>query len=296
VTPQYAIRDTPVPEESVSALQIERAVSQVQAQAFEEQGARRIGAMEWVRGFDIQGIINRLSRVTERPHLSYRAYLYEDADPNAAALADGRTYLSTGMLKYLASRRSRTDELAFILAHELAHTAAQHLVKRYRLLQRQQVFLALVAAGASAATGGGAASAQQAGQLAVNAASLLANVANSGYSQEHELEADQLGIRYVMRAGFSPQAALELLEDFGRFEHPWPFLRTHPYISQRREDLRRYLSETGHAGGTTTAARPNGGTADQIGRLRAIQRLYPSGSVSWKNLQRQIEAFEQRRR
>jgi pyruvate dehydrogenase E1 component len=65
--------------------------------------------------------------------------------------------------------------------------------------------------------------------------------------------------------------------------------------SEGREDLRRYLSETGHVGGTT-AARPNGGTADQIGRLRAIQRLYPSGSVSWKNLQRQIEGLEQQRR
>ena len=148
-TTQYAIRQTPVPEESASALEIERSISAIQAKEFEREGARPIGPEERLRGFQIPRVIERLSRVTERPQLSYRAYLYTDRDPNAAALADGRVYISTGMLDYLASRGSGADEpfdsasprsgrmpseveaeLAFILSHELAHTAAQHLVKR----------------------------------------------------------------------------------------------------------------------------------------------------------------------
>ncbi|MBI2104980.1 MAG: M48 family metalloprotease [Candidatus Omnitrophica bacterium] len=296
-TPQYAVRPTPAPEESADALEIEREISAIQAREFEQQGARRLGWNERLAGMDVQGVVDRLSRVTERPALHYRAYLYADDDPNAAALADGRIYLSTGMVQYLAGRGSRVDELAFILAHELAHTVAQHLVKRYRRLQQQQLMIALAAAGAAAATRGASDAAQQAGRIAVDAVGLLQDVANSGYSQEQELEADQLGIRYVSRAGFAPRAALDLLQDFSRFDYPWPFMRTHPYTSVRRDYLERYLAETSSG----IRYRPTHPANDrylipdveaQRKALREAQRLYPRGSVSWQNLQRQLEALD----
>ena len=248
-TPQYAVRATPVPEESVEALQIERTISAVQGRQFDRQGGRPLQGGERLWGFDVQSTLERLSRVTERPTLRYRAYLYPDQDPNAAALADGRVYLSSGMLNYLASRGSREDELASIISHEIAHTVAQHLVKRYRWLQQQGLHMTLVAAGASAVTGDAVSSARELGRLALDVVSLLQDVANSGYSQDQELESDQLGIRYVMRAGYDPRAALDLLSDFSRFENPWPFFRTHPYMAQRREDLVRYLTDIGALGG-----------------------------------------------
>lgn len=290
-TPQYAVRTTPVPEESIEALQIERAISAVQGRQFDRQGARLIGRDERLWGFVVQRTIDRLSRVTERPTLHYRAYLYQDRDPNAAALADGRVYLSSGMLNYLASRGSREDELAFIISHELAHTAAQHLVKRYRMLQQQNLLLSLVAAGASAITRDVGSSAQQVGQLALDVVSMLQDVANSGYSQDQELEADQLGIRYVIRAGYDPHAALALLSDFSQFENPWPFFRTHPYMAQRREDLARYLAEIGRLGPTLDSSpRPHEEVETLRRRLRDAQRLYPPGSQSWKNLQEQLDS------
>jgi len=300
-TPQYAIRPTPVPEESVSALQIERAISAIQAEEFDQEGARPIGSDERVAGFAVQSIVNRLSRVTERPSLAYRAFLYQDQNPNAAALADGRIYLSSGLLGYLAQRGSRADELAFVLGHELAHTVAQHLVKRTRALQQQQLLMAIVAAGAGAiAKQGGAA--EQAGRIALDAASIIQDVRNSGYSQEHELEADQLGIRYVIRAGFDPRAALAFLKDFERFDSPSPLLRTHPYIALRRAYLERYLQETGAIPSMATPPAPprfttkepvsGGNNAARLRSLRETQRLYPTGSVSWKNLQAQIDALE----
>ena len=288
-TPQYAIRQTPMPEESTEALEIERTISALQAEEFERQGTRRISGNEVLGGIDVQHVVDRLSRVTERPTLHYRAYLYHDNDPNAAALADGRIYISTGLVNYLISRGSRVDELAFILGHELAHTVAQHLVKRYRTLQQQQLLLALVQAGASVATRHIDPSA---GEFVVNAASLLADVANSGYSQEQELEADQLGIRYVIRAGCDPTAALDLLEDFARFDNPWPFLRTHPYITLRREYLQRYLEESGQLTPQHRAPERSRAIAARRKALWEVQQLYPVGSVSWQNLQRQIDALE----
>ena len=89
-TPQYAIRGTPTPDESTDAHAIERSISAEQAEEFERQGARPIGSEELVSGFAVQPLVDRLSAVTERSWLHYRALLYRDQDPNAAALADGR--------------------------------------------------------------------------------------------------------------------------------------------------------------------------------------------------------------
>ena len=295
--PEYAVHETPVPDESAAAVQIEYTISASQAQEFQRQRARPIGADERLGGLEIQRIVDRLSRVTERPHLTYRVYLYQDRDPNAAALADGRVYVSTGMTAYLEHRGSRPDELAFVLGHELAHTVAQHLVKRYRTLQQQQLLMGLVAAGTAAVTRDANSGIQQAGRLAMDVASLLQDVANSGYSQAQELEADQLGVRYMTKAGFHPQAALDVLEDFSRFEDPWPFLRTHPYSAQRRADLQRYLNEHGGSAGgpVPTSASSRSATEGRLRQLRDTQRLYPVGSLSWKNLQRQIDALEHER-
>ena len=300
ITPQYAVRPTPTPDESPSALAIEREVSAVQGDEFDQQGSRRLGLEERPGGLPVQSIVDRLSQVTERPALHYRTYRYTDTDPNAAALADGRIYISSGMIEYLSGRRRGTDELAFVLGHELAHTVAQHLVKRFATLQRQQVVLGLIAAGASAVTQNASPGIQQAGRLAVDATSLLQDVALSGYSQDQELEADQLGIRYVIRAGFDPTAALGLLDDFARFDNPSPFLRTHPYSAQRRADLVRYLEDTQRQdagagsvpGRQESGGRPTGAVEEQRRRLRQLQQLYPKDSVSWNNLQRQMDALD----
>ena len=291
-TPQYTVRQTPAPEESAWARQLEQTISTHQAKEFERQQARQVAEGERLFGFDVQRVVKTLSRVTERPYLNYRVFLYQDRDPNAAALADGRVYVSTGMLNYLASRGSRESELAFVLAHELAHTVAQHLVKRYRQLQQQEMVMALVGLGTAVATRGASAHTQQAGRLAQDVASLVNDVAISGYSQEQELEADQLGIRYVIRAGYDPKAAFALLQDFTRFEAGGPFLRTHPYIQQRAQDLERYLQETGVLATTVprTAYQVPEHPLEACTRLHEAMKLYPPGSVSWQNLQRELLA------
>lgn len=292
-TPSYVVRSAPQPDESASIVRIEQAISSVQAEGFERQGARAIAPGERLWGFGVQAILDRLSRVTERPSLHYQAFLYHDQDPNAAALADGRVYLTTGMLEYLARRGSREGELAFVVAHEVAHTVAQHLVKRYHALYQRQVFMSLVAAGAALATQGAGSAGQEARQLALDGASLLNDLAISGYSQDQELEADQFGIRYVMRAGFNPQAALDLLQDFSRFEGGWPFFRTHPYATLRREHLQHYLDELGWGGLQHPIGQDDRSAVEgRLQHLRSVQQQYPVGSVSWKNLQRQIETLE----
>lgn len=289
--PQYAIRATPVPEESERALGLERTISAQQAQALEQQGARLLRPDERLWGFDVHRVLMRVSRVTERPGLPYRVFLLQDPDPNAVSLADGRVYVTSGMLDYLASRGSREDELAAVLSHELAHTVAQHLVRRFRQLQQQQLLLAVVGAGTAIAS-------QQAGSslgsLANDAASLIASVANSAYSQDQELEADQLGVRYMARSGYDPRATIAVLRDFTRFAPGGIFLSTHPGSERRAQDLERFLAETNLAtsGRAPSIPATRRFFGDERARLKAAQQLYPVGSLSWQNLQRQLDALE----
>ena len=280
---------------------MERAISDEQAKLFEQHRAWQPLRGQRLWGFDLQPIVERISRVTERPNLPYRVILTENRDPNAAALADGRIYITTGMLNYLASRGSHDGELAAIIGHELGHTAAQHLIKRMRIIQQRQLIGTLVGVGTSLAARGAN---LQIGSILNDAVALVNETAISGYSQEQELEADQLGVRYMLRAGYDPQDALNLLEDFSRFETsgpliavggvpvPAPFLRTHPYTSVRRAYLARYLAELRRATGTAAAAPPARSVDEQRRRLREAQQLYPVGSQSWKNLQRQLDALD----
>ncbi len=322
-TPQYGIRPTPTPVETSEAHQIEMEISRVQAAEFEKQGTYPLRTGESVQGFDVVSIALRLAKVTERPYLPYQVILYDDKDPNAAALADGRIYVSTGMLEYLKGRGSNPNELAFILGHELGHTVAQHVVQRYETLAQQQMLINALSAGAAAVTKDGSGGAQR---TVVTIASVLQQVSLSGHSQQQELEADQLGVRYVMRAGFDPLAALSLFEDFKRFDSPSGLLRTHPYSDLRREYVERYLIDIGVLSPPAApqeqpsaqnnpapprfqqapllvtpgvpmiipAAPANPRTA-RLKDLRDAQKLYPRDSISWKNLQQQIEELEKGR-
>lgn len=275
-TTEYALRPEPAPIESAQVHEFERQVSAVQARDLERHGARTIRPGEQLWGFDIDRIVQRLSRVTERTSLVYTVRLIPERDPNAAALADGRVYLTNGMLHYLASRGSRESELAFIVGHELGHINAQHLLQRYEYLQRQSLVAGLVELGLVLATRQGGQAAQEMGTLARDAVTLVGDLANSGYSQQQELEADQLGMRYCLKAGYDPQAALAMVEDFQRFDRPTLFLRTHPHTELRIEYLRRYVQDL----------------EDQRRQLRQTQQLYPPGSVSWQNLQKQLDALD----
>ena len=247
VTPQYALRPTPTPVESSDVIALEQRISAEQAQALVKNHPLVDGSYATSRGLDIPAVLGRVVAVSERPNLRYRVFMTQDPDPNAAALADGRFFITMGMLDYLHGRGARPDELAFILGHELGHTTAQHLVKRLQQIQWTSTLTNLAGAAISGiATRGasaGSAVAQQAGQWGPLVSQVVGNVYISGYSQGQELEADQLGARYAIKAGYDPRAGIALLQDFERFDVHGLYLSTHPYSARRATDLERFLHD-----------------------------------------------------
>ena len=69
------------------------------------------------------------------------------------------------------------------------------------------------------------------------------------HSRKQESEADRVGLRYMARAGYNPEAALTFWQRFAKANEgqggsgPPAFLRTHPVDSQRIKDIQSWLPE-----------------------------------------------------
>ncbi|MEM1273089.1 MAG: M48 family metallopeptidase [Pseudomonadota bacterium] len=117
------------------------------------------------------------------------------------------------------------DELAFVIGHEAAHHIRQHIPQQVDAARRGALVF-----GVLAEMGG-------ADDAAIReAAELGAVVGARRYSQEHELEADQLGTIIAARSGFDPVRGAQF---FDRLPDPGNrFLGTHPPNAVRQEMVR----------------------------------------------------------
>lgn len=145
----------------------------------------------------LQGMVERvgqrLARVSHRQTLSYRFTLLDSSEVNAFALPGGYIYITRGLIAYLNSE----DELAAVLGHEIGHVTARHSVRQHSASTVTGLLTAVI--GAQAGSGG-----QE-----------LANLAGTalvrGYGREHELESDRLGAEYLAKAGYRPDAMLDVI-------------------------------------------------------------------------------------
>lgn len=169
----------------------------------------------------------------------YRFKVIEDEDVNAMSLPGGIVYVNTGLLKLAAS----DDELAGVLAHEVAHAAHHHLT--YLLSKRSAVdrYVALVALAGII----GNARARDMNNLMMGAQMLKVGKL-SGYTQQAEKDADRTAVAYLARSGHKAEGILTFMTrlqeqhaanpsaPLGIFQtHPSPFRRTAAILKAMRE-------------------------------------------------------------
>ncbi|HQS99887.1 MAG TPA: M48 family metalloprotease [Thiobacillus sp.] len=145
----------------------------------------------------VDAIGQTLARHSHRPNLKWHFTVVDSPDVNAFALPGGYIYITRGILAYLNSEA----ELAGVIGHEIGHVTARHGV-------RQQS--TATAAGVGAILG----SILVPGMNNQAGASLLQTLAQAwtaGYGREHELESDRLGAQYLARAGYDPEAMVEVI-------------------------------------------------------------------------------------
>lgn len=163
---------------------------------------------------------------------NFRFLVVRGSPSNAFAVPGGYIFVFDSLL----SKFKNPEELAGVLAHEIAH------VERNHFFQDQSKILAANLAAIVAILLSGGEPAVAAGGLAAAADLQLR------YSRENEAEADAYAVAYLQKAGFNPNALKDSLQTiafydrFSSFDIPIYF-STHPSLTDRQGHLELMLGK-----------------------------------------------------
>jgi predicted Zn-dependent protease len=176
-------------------------------------------------------------RIVQAAGLTNRSWDYAvfvSETPNAFVLPSGKIGVTTGLLALVRN----DDQLAAVLGHEVGHVVARHAAERYSST-------AIAAIGIQAAQGVAGDYGQAVGALGGFGAQLGVLLP---FSRRDELEADRLGVDYMVRAGFraSESIALWRLMAAQRQSTTPEFASTHPSDGTRIAELEAYIRQRGY--------------------------------------------------
>ncbi|MEE4299410.1 MAG: M48 family metalloprotease [Pseudomonadales bacterium] len=191
----------------------------------------------------VAGVGERLAAVSDRD-LPYEFVVLNSGVPNAWAMPGGKIAINRGLLTELGSEA----ELAAVMGHEIVHAAARH--------GAQAMERGMITQGALLATAVAVSTSEYSdySNLVVGAAGLGAQLITQKYGRDAEREADRYGMTYMDRAGYDPQAAVELQETFVRLSEGrssnWleGLFASHPPSRERVENNRAFATELGRGG------------------------------------------------
>jgi predicted Zn-dependent protease len=181
----------------------------------------------------VSGIGMRIAQGSERPQLPWSFKVVDDPIVNAFALPGGFIYVSRGILAHFDSEA----ELAGVLGHEVGHVTARHSASQMSRQQLQQLGLGVGMIFSETV--------REYGDLASAGLQLM----NLRYSRGDESESDMLGLRYIGRLGYDPDAMIGVFDmlasvDGGGGEGRVPeWQLTHPYPENREQAMRQLIQE-----------------------------------------------------
>ena len=179
----------------------------------------------------LQEIGSRLSACVANRLRSFRFDAFLGGQPNAFALPGGFIFVGRPILELCQWDK---DQIAFILAHEMAHVIRRHAIER--IVTNSAVSMAVRAAPVS-------------GTLGPWLRQVGLRFLETAYSRDQELEADKLGVRLVMAADYRPDASTELFSRLAELSKSCDpaalgeYFATHPSAEVRIRSIRRYLQQ-----------------------------------------------------
>jgi predicted Zn-dependent protease len=209
-----------------------------------------------------------LAQMPPQP-FAYKFHVIEEDVYNAFAIPAGFIFVNSGL--FLAMEDE--GELAGILAHEISHVVCRHISQRIERSKKIELAtLAGMVAGVFLGVAGGGADASQALTLGSVAAGQSASLA---FSREDETQADQFGLTYLYRSGYTADGLLEILKKIrGKqwFDQTPSYMMTHPAVEERIAGIDGWMTTRGQ--GALTSASPVSSPA-QFQRLQyRLRALY----------------------
>lgn len=187
----------------------------------------------------LQKVGQRIAAVAadRMPGAQWEFVLFQSREANAFCLPGGKVGVYAGILPV-----TRDEEgLAAVISHEVAHATARHGAERLSEAMLMQAGGSLLGEAVSSTDPRW----QAATALAYGLGTKLGR--ELPHSRAQESEADHIGLLYMARAGYNPEAAIgfwQRFADYGRTNggsETLVFLRTHPTDETRIRQLREWL-------------------------------------------------------
>jgi len=161
--------------------------------------------------------------------------IVKDPQINAFAVPGGLFALNTGLI----TSAKNLDEIAGVMAHEIAHVAQRHYSRSQEAFKGQGLLALagiLVGAAIASTADGDVGSAVMLGTQAALMDKQLS------YSRNQEREADRIGMQFMYSAGYNPQSMADYFETMHRATSRISFLPdfwlTHPLTTERMSEAR----------------------------------------------------------
>ena len=185
----------------------------------------------------VQAVTQVVAMKSDRPEIyrGYHAQVMDTSEVNAFAAPGGFVFVTKGLLRLMQNE----DQLACVLAHELAHVSKKHGLKTIQTARLTQAFAVLGAETARSLTR------EEDSQLAAafegSIKDIVSELVVNGYSQDKEFEADQYGAFYAQRSNYDPRALDKLLSRLDEAQgNGRGWYKTHPAADERQGELAQY--------------------------------------------------------
>lgn len=166
----------------------------------------------------------------KKTNYPFQFYVLADRQTvNAFALPGGPIFITEALL----TRLKNEDQLAGVLGHEIGHVIARHSAQQ---MSKQELTQGI--AGAAGVASGDVNSAYY--------AQVVANMVNLKYGREDELESDELGVRFMLQAGYNPEAligVMDILEEASGGASVPEWQSSHPSPTNRREKIQAAIDK-----------------------------------------------------
>ncbi len=175
----------------------------------------------------VSGVGKKIAAKGHRPSLVFEFNVVNDGAINAYALPGGKITITRGLL----TKMENEAQLAAVLGHEIGHVTARHGAAGYT----RQVLTGLVTSVGMAALE----TADIKGKEIIAQGGMIgAKLVLTKYSRDQERQSDDLGIEYMVAAGYDPRGftqAMELLEGAKRREPSLveAMMSSHPITAER---------------------------------------------------------------
>ncbi|MGD9015878.1 MAG: M48 family metalloprotease [Desulfobacterales bacterium] len=227
----------------------------------------------------VDGVGRRILKAIPPQPFTYHFYVVEQDVFNAFATPAGHIFVFSGLIEAL----DREEELAGILAHEIAHVQCRHISDKIgRAKKANMMSLAGTIAGILLGVGG----MPDVGQAVAVGSAAGAQSSMLAYSRQDETQADQFGLSNLFNAGYNGDGLVSGFEKirsktwFGSKDVP-TYLMTHPAVEDRIVGLKTQVDAYQNANG-----RPP--DVDNTPFIRAQSRLITNPAAA----QNQLKRFE----